>query len=450
MEPVGANMLRLSSQWLLIACALSPALGAEIQWPQFRGGPAAGVASEGKFPETWDKSKNVLWKTAIPGMGWSSPIIWGDKIFITSVITEGKTEDPRKGLYFGGERAKPPEGEHRWMVYCLDFQSGKILWEQTAHKGIPASGRHIKNSYASETSITDGERVYAYFGNLGMFCYDMNGKERWTWKSGSFKTFAAWGTAASPALHGRHVFVVNDNEEKSFLVALDKYTGEEVWRVSREERSNWATPFVWTNDQRTEIVTAGKGKVRSYDLNGKLLWEFKGMSSITIPTPFARHGLLYVSSGYVLDKTRPVYAIRPGAEGDISLKEDETSSRYMAWCNRTAGPYNPSPIVYGDYLYVLYDMGTLACFDAHTGKEVYGKKRIGASANSFTASPWAANGKLFCLSEEGDTFVIEAGTEFKLLGKNSLEEMCLATPALAGDSLLIRTASTLYRIRQDR
>jgi outer membrane protein assembly factor BamB len=426
-----------------------PALifAAELHWPQFRGGPAAGVAPEGPLPDSWDTTKNVAWKTAIPGLGWSSPIVWGDRVFLTSVVSEGKTEEPKKGLYFGGERAKPPADEHRWMVYCLDLPTGKIVWERTAFNGVPTAGRHIKNSYASETPVTDGERVYVYFGNVGMFCYDFHGKEQWTWKSGSFKTFASWGTAASPVLHKDRIYIQNDNEEKSYLLALDKRTGEEVWRVDREEKSNWATPFVWVNDRRTEIVTAGKGKVRSYDLGGKLLWELRGMSSITIPTPFARHGLLFVCSGYILDKLRPIYAIRPGASGDITLPEDQDHSEYVAWCNRLAGPYNPTPIVYGEYLYVLYDRGIVACYDARTGKEIYGKQRI-VSANAFTASPWAGNGKIYCLSEEGETFVIQAGPEFKVLGKCALEEMSLATPAVVEGGMLIRTASKLYRIRQ--
>ena len=438
----------------LFACVFSLVLptwlvAGDLQWPQFRGGLAAGVAPDGPLPDTWDTTKHVAWKTPIPGLGWSSPIVWGDKVFVTSVVSDGKVEDPKKGLYFGGERAKAPTEEHRWMVYCIDLPTGKILWERTAFKGVPATGRHIKNSYASETPVTDGDRVYAYFGNVGVFCFDMNGKECWSWKSGSYKTFASWGTAASPVLHKDRLYIQNDNEEKSYLVALDKRSGEEVWRAEREEKSNWSTPFVWVNDQRTEIVTSGKGKVRSYDLNGKLLWELRGMSSITIPTPFARHGLLYVSSGYILDKTRPIYAIRPGASGDITLKDDQENSDHVAWCNRLAGPYNPTPIVYGDNLYVLYDRGIVACYDARTGKEVYAKQRI-PSANAFTASPWAYNGKIFCLSEEGDTFVIQAGPEFKILGKNSLEEMCLATPAVVGDSVLVRTAANLYRIRQAR
>jgi len=239
---------------------------------------------------------------------------------------------------------------------------------------------------------------------------------------------------------------VNDNDDQSFLVALDKRTGKQIWRVERDEVSNWSTPYVWETDRRTEIVTSGTRKVRSYDLDGKLLWELGGMSSIVIPTPFAQHGLLFLASGYVGDTVRPVYAVRAGAQGDITLKEGETSNQYIAWYQRQAGPYNPSPLVYGDYYYTLLDRGIFTCHDARTGREIYGKQRIDPEASAFTASPWASNGKIFVLSEDGDTFVIQAGPQFKVIGKNSLDEMCMATPALARGSLIIRTATKLYRI----
>jgi outer membrane protein assembly factor BamB len=429
----------------LLAAALA---AGDANWPQFRGPGARGFAEDAGLPDVWDTMRNVVWRADVPGRGWSSPVVWGDRVFVTSVISEGKEEEAKKGLYFGGERPKPPAAVHRWMVYCLDLATGKRLWEAEAHKGPPQSTRHIKNSFASETPVTDGERVYAYFGNLGLFCYDRDGKKLWDRRWGPFKTRYGWGTAASPVLHRGRLYLVNDNEEDSFLVALDPLTGQDVWRVARDEKSNWATPYIWENEKRTEIVTPGTGKVRSYDLDGKLLWELKGMSTITIPTPFSAFGLLYVGSGYILDKLRPLYAIRPGASGDISLGPDQTSNEYIAWCQKTAGPYNPSFLVYGDYLYVLYDRGEFACYEAKTGKEVYPRRRIGPGATAFTASPWAYGGKVFCLSEDGDTFVIQAGPEYRLLGKNSVGETCLATPALAGGSLLLRTESKLYCLRQ--
>jgi outer membrane protein assembly factor BamB len=314
---------------------------------------------------------------------------------------------------------------------------------------VPKHSLHIKNTYASETPVTDGQRVYAYFGNIGLFCYEFDGKELWSKQFGSFKTRYNWGTAASPVLHKDRLYIVNDNDEQSFLIALDKKTGKQIWRVDRDEKSNWATPFIWENEQRTELITSGTGKVRSYDLNGKLLWELGGMSAIAIPTPFAEHGLLYISSGWVGDrKHRPIFAIKPGAEGDITLKDDQNSNQFIVWWQKFGGPYNPTPIVYGDYLYVLYDRGTINCYDARTGSEIYSKKKISAGANEFTTSPWANDGKIFCLSEDGDTFVIQAGTEFKVLGTNKLNEMCMATPAAVRGSLIIRTLSKLYRIRR--
>jgi outer membrane protein assembly factor BamB len=430
---------------LSLVLALLTVSTASDHWPQFRGPGSLGVAEDPNLPDAWSVTENVAWKTDIPGTGWSSPIVWGDNVFVTTVISTVEGEKPKKGLYFGGER-KPPSDPHRWAVYCVDWKTGKVRWEREVQKGLPPGPRHLKNSYASETPVTDGERVYAYFGNLGLFCLDMSGKLLWEkrWKPSS--TRYGWGTAASPVLYKDRLYIINDNDEQSFMVALNKKTGEEIWRVSRDEGTNWATPYVWENELRTELITAGTKRVRSYDLNGKLLWELSGMSSIAIPTPFSKHGLVYIASGYVGDKHRPVYAIRPGASGDISLKEGETANKYIAWYQPQGGPYNPSPLVYGDYYYTLLDRGFFTCHDAKTGKEVYGKVRIDPGVNAFTSSPWAYNGKIFCLSEDGDVFVIQAGPEFKLLGKNSLDEMCMATPAIARGSLIIRTASKLYRI----
>lgn len=429
---------------LLILVLLTATLASD-KWPQFRGPDSSGVTEDASLPDRWSATENVTWKTDIPGNGWSSPVVWGNNIFVTSVVSTVESEKPKKGLYFGGERGAPTD-PHRWVVYCVDWETGKIRWEREVYRGVPQSPRHLKNSYASETPVTDGERVYAYFGNVGLFCFDISGKKLWEKKWEPVRTRYGWGTAASPIVYKDRLYIVNDNDEKSFIVALNKKTGEEMWRVARDEASNWATPYVWESGQRTEIITPGTRRVRSYDLSGKLLWEFSGMSSIAIPTPFSKHGLLYIASGYVGDQHRPVYAIRPNASGDISLKQGETANKHIAWYQPQGGPYNPSPIVYGDHYYTLYDRGFFTCHDAKTGKEVYPKARIDPGVNAFTSSPWAYNGKVFCLSEDGDTFVIQAGAEFKVLAKNSLDEMCMATPAIARGSLIIRTATKLYRI----
>jgi outer membrane protein assembly factor BamB len=432
---------------LLLAAAVALRADPPANWPQFRGPGALGVAAHPNLPERWSTNENVAWKTEVPGRGWSSPIVWGERVFVTTVVSEGEVEPPKKGLYLGGERKEIPKAEHRWLVLCYDLKSGRELWAQEAQHGQPPNQLHVKNTYASATPVTDGERVYAWFGNVGLFCYDLEGRKLWSTNWPAVKIRNGWGSAASPVLHDDRVFIVNDNDEQSFAVALDARTGRQLWQVERDEKSNWASPCVWQNERRTELITSGTRRIRSYDLNGKLLWQCGGMSSIVIPTPFSTSNLLYVCSGYVGDRARPVFAFKPGASGDITLNPGETNNEFIAWHQPTAGPYNPSPLLYGDYFYVLFDFGFLSCHDARTGRQIYEKQRIRDVPTSFTASPWAANGKIFALSEDGDTFVFQAGPEYKLLHKNSLDEMCLATPALAGDRLLIRTLTRLYCIR---
>ncbi len=429
---------------MILTLALAAWLAGD-SWPQFRGPQSSGVA-DAKMPDTWSATENVVWKVDVPGIGWSSPVVSGDQVFVTAVVASSEEEKPKKGLYFGGER-KAPADEHRWMVYAIDFKTGKMLWEKEVFRGVPKTSHHLKNTYASETPVTDGEHVYAYFGNIGLYCFDMNGKLEWSRPYGPYATRYGWGTASSPIVYKGRIYLVNDNDDHSFMDVLDKTTGKLITKVDRaDEKTNWSTPYIWQNEKRTEIVTTGTNHVRSYDLDGKVLWEFTGMSSIVIPTPFSKNGLLYLSSGYVGDQTRPAYAIRAGASGDITLKAGQTSNDGIAWYLPRGGPYNPTPVVYGDYYYTLFDQGFLTCHDAKTGKEVYGKQRISPEAAAFTSSPVAANGKLYLSSEDGDTFIVQAGPEYKLLGKNSLDEMIMATPAMVDGSFVIRTASRVYRI----
>lgn len=454
-QPAGIPALLLAA---VLFAAVPPGAGATDNWPQFRGPDTRGVAEGPPLPpDQWSAGpppQNIAWQADIPGRGWSSPVVWGNRIFLTTAVAEGETEEPKKGLYFGGERPDPPDLVHRWMVLCLDLESGGRLWERTVHEGKPPMPRHIKNSYASETPATDGERVYAYFGNLGLWCLDLDGNVVWTKEMEPRRTRFNWGTAASPVLHEDRLYIVNDNEDESFLLALDKKTGEAVWRVPRAEKSNWSTPYVWVNEQRTEIVTPGTKQVRSYGLDGELLWTLEGMSKITIATPYAVDGLLYVSSGYVGDKNRPLYAIRPGAEGDISLSpgpdgETPTSNASIVWSKPQAAPYNPSTLVYQGRLYVLYDRGRVACFDAKDGAVLYERQRI-PGGRQFTSSPWAYGGKVFCLDENGVTFVLKAGGEFEVLHENRLADgdMGMASPAIAGDRLILRTSERVYCIRK--
>ena len=439
---------------LLVAVAFSPAANAQTNWPQFRGADSRGVGKSDRLPLVWGTDTNVAWRTEIPGRGWSSPIVWGNRVFLTTAVSEGELEAPKKGLYFGGDRSEPPKTRQRWLALCLDRDSGKMLWTTELHGAPPTTPIHVKNSYASETPVTDGEHVYVLFGSLGLFCLDFKGTVVWSQKFEPRKMRYGWGTSASPVLHGDRAYVVNDNEEASSLAAFDKRTGKELWRVPRDEPSNFATPFVWQNSQRTELVVPGRNQVRSYDLDGKLLWHLKGMSSIVIPTPFAADGLLYLCAGYVGDNVKPnkpVYAVRPGGEGDLTLPEGDRESRFVAWLEPNASPYNPSALAYDGRFYVLWDFGFLNCRDAKSGREAYDKQRLKTDGTAgFTASPWAYRGRVFCLSEDGDTYVVSAGDRYQLERVNALGEMCMATPAIAGDRLFLRTLSQLYCIRETR
>ena len=435
------------------------AVGSAQDWPQFRGRNGGVAADDPSLPDTWNEVQNVAWKLDIPGRGWSSPVVSGDHVFVTAAINVRQPKqvllspEVYRGASTGGTMSRRDlvrdTDEFRWVLYDVDATTGRVRWERVMHTGIPTRPVHMKNSYASETPVTDGRRVYVYLGYVGLFAYDMNGTLVWrrpmdaknTGNDGYF-----YGGGASPALHDGRIYVVNDNEEESFIAAFDTRTGEELWRVARDERSNWSTPYVWQNELRTEIVTVGSRKVRSYGVDGRLLWELSVGTTLHTPTPFAQLGILYVTSGYFSDPRRPVFAIRPGASGDISLKGEETANPFIVWSQPTASATYPSAIVVGDQFYVLLDRGFVTAHDARTGQTIYGRQRIAVEAGAFSASPWSYNGKIFLLSEDGDTFVIQAGPAFRLLGRNSLNEMALASPAVAGGSLFIRTATRLYRI----
>ena len=449
--------LQRTALTLVLTAATTIGLAAEADWPQFRGLHGGIAEDNGSLPATWGPTENIVWQIDIPGRAWSSPIVSRDHVFLTSVVNTTGVETALKPLSqyqsrsfdgpMTGADLETPSAPLRWVPYDIDFATGEVRWERTLHSATPGS-KHEKNSYASETPATDGERVYVYLGCVGLFAFDLDGRPVWQTRMEASDMRQGWGSASSPVVHGDRLYLVNDNLEQSFIAAYDTATGSEVWRVDRDEASNWSTPFIWENDVRTEIVTTGTGGVRSYDLDGGSLWNLSGMSSIHVATPVTRHGLLYVNSGYTADSNRPVYAIRPGASGDITLAAGATRNEYIAWSHPTLGSYNPSALVYGDYHYTLLDRGILICHDARTGEEVYPRQRISPGGSLFTASPWAYNGKVFAISEDGDTYVVKAGPEFELLGTNSLDAWTLATPAIANGSLIVRTVSTLYRISE--
>ena len=426
------------------------------RWPGFRGDRTGVAADDARLPDTWSETQNFAWKIAIPGRGWSSPIVWDDHVFVTTAINTRQPvqtllpTEAYRGRSTGGTMSRADVNRERdpqrWMLYDIDFQTGRVRWERELRAGVPRQPVHQKNSHASETPITDGERVYVYLGYAGLFAYTFDGALAWAKPMEAFETGeGGWGPASSPALADGRLYIVNDNDEQSFMAAFDARTGNELWRVNRDEPANWSSPFVWRHPLRTEIVTTGAKKVRSYSTEGTLLWELSWDSSLHAATAFARDGLLYVSTGYFSDPSRPAYAIRPGAAGDISLKEGESANQFVAWSQPTLASCYPSALVVGRQYYTLMDRGFMTSNDAKTGDVIYGRQRISIDGPTFSASPWTYNGKIFALSEDGETFVVETGPTFKVIGRNRLNEMTLASPAIAGGSLFVRTATKLYR-----
>jgi outer membrane protein assembly factor BamB len=454
--------------WLLLAACAS---AEDPEWPHFRGPFSNPASSNPRLPDRWSRTSNIEWATPVPGLGWSSPVVASKKIFLTTVTTDGKAKQPQVGSTYSNdyiaELSKqglkdkevldrlnardfefPNEVSVRYVLYALDLESGKIKWKREFHAGRPPGGRHRKNSFCSETPVTDGKHVYVYINNLGLFAYDLDGKAVWNTPLESFPTILDFGTASSPALVDDLIVIVNDNEKQQFIAAFKKNTGKQVWRTNRsirvegsDRQTGWSTPYIWKNPGRTEIVTIGPGIAISYDLGGKEIWRLGGMSAMPIPSPFAHDGLLYLNGG----TNKPVVAIRPGATGDLTTPEGAKLNEFVAWIQPKAGTYLPTELAYEGGLYVLTHTGILSRFDAKTGVQTY-KARIG-QGGEFTSSPWAYNGKVFCMNEEGRTFVIRAGDKFELVGSNDLAEMALATPALIGDRLILRTDKHLYSIR---
>ena len=446
----------------------------DLAWPQFRGPEANPVGTHARLADRWSKTENVEWSQEIPGRGWSSPIVTGGKVYVTTVTTEGKSKTPQTGTEYSNEYAAelqkqglsneeimkrlndrdielPHEVKLHYLLYRLDLKSGKVEWTKEFFTGQPPGGRHRKNSFVSETPVTDGKFIYVYVANLGIWAFDLKGNQIWTTPLEPNPIYLELGSGSSSALAGDLLVIVCDNQKQQYVAAFNKQTGKQVWRTERDlggkqpphQRSGWATPFIWRNPQRSEIVTVGPETVVSYDLAGKELWRMRGMSLTPVPTPFAYEGLLYINGG----RGRALLALRSGASGDITLKEGETSNEYIVWSQPRGGTYLPSSVAYQGAIYTLTETGILNRFDAKTGKQTY-KTRIDAAATNFTTSPWAYNGKLFCLSEEGQTFVVGTGEEFKLLHVNELDDFAQASPALVGERLLIRTERKLYSIRR--
>lgn len=420
-----------------------------VHWPSFRGQNASGISEGFSTPLTWNlkDSINIKWKTKILGLGFSCPVIWGDKIFITTAITGLENPELKVGLY-GNIVPVKDDTEHTWKVVCLNKNTGKIIWEKTSHVGVPKVKRHPKSTHANSTAATNGKYVVAFFGSEGLYCYDMNGELIWKkdfgiLASGFFMVpNAQWGFASSPIIHEDKVIVQCDVQKNSFIAALELYTGEEIWRTPRDDYPTWSTPTILKHWNGTQIVVNGFKHIGGYDFNtGTEIWKMQGGGDIPVPTPVVAHGLIFINNAH--GRMAPIYAIKIGAKGDITLK-DETFNDYIAWSIRRGGAYMQTPVIYGDYLYNLRGNGSLTCFEAKTGNLIY-KEPVG-KMDSFSASGVAADGKIYFPSEGGNVYVIKAGPGFELLSANEMNDICMASPAISEGVLFIRTHHYLVAV----
>jgi outer membrane protein assembly factor BamB len=422
---------------------------APLNWPSLRGPDGSGVADGQHPPLTWEvkTGANVRWKTPVPGLGHSCPIVWGDRVFVTTAVSGDPNPKVRTGNY-GAVDSVNDTSKHTWQVLCLDRGTGKVLWARTAFEGVPKIKRHLKGSQANCTPATDGKRVVACFGPEGLYCYDFQGKLLWKRDLRSIDSSFAmdqkyeWGFGNSPVIHGGLVILQCDLSKGSFVAAYNLEDGSRAWSTPRDEIPSWSSPVVWRNGLRAELVTNASQYARGYDpATGKELWRLAKKSEVTIPMPVVGRGLVYITSGN--RPIQPIFAVRPGAAGDISLRPDEERNAHVAWSRMRGGPYMTTPLVYGQYLYVCSNAGILTCYDGESGREVY-KRRLGGE--SYTASPVAADGRLYFTSEQGSVRVVKAGPKFELLAANEIGDVCMATPAISDGTLFVRSQHFLLAL----
>ena len=432
------------------------AVASKKHWPQFRGPGARGIGVGQQLPVTWNVSQKtgIRWQIPLQGLANSSPIVWNNHVFVTTATSKYGNRDLRIGLYGAGDAAKD-QSEHEWQLLCLALDSGEVLWRHTADRGVPRVKRHQKSTQANSTPATDGNHVVAVFNSGGLYCYDMTGTLCWSQDLGVLDNGAfndpdyQWGFASSPILVRNLVIVQIDRQTNSCLTAFDVADGTPVWTTVREEPSSWGTPTTYQSSRGLEVVTNGSHFARGNNVKtGKEVWRLPGHSAITVPTPFSAHGLLYVTSGY--RPIQPIYAIRLDAEGDISLQRGNQPNKFIAWSKTRGGPYLPTPLVYGNFLYSCSNQGVLTCYHAPTGQQVYRKRISSGGANSFTASLVAADGRLYCTAENGEVCTIKAGPRFEVLARNQLDDYCLSTPAIASQTMLFRTRQYLIAVGNHR
>lgn len=444
MKLLGRISIVLTFSLLPGVLILNSGVGAAVEpgWPQWRGPSGQGVSAEKNLPSDWTPTKNIKWKTSIPGRGHSSPIVWGNRVFLTTAI-EGELVPGAKAVkHMDGDKeflhpdSVGADRKHQFKVICLDRKNGKVIWERTAFEGTPYDNRHRKSSFAASTPATDGRYVYAFFGTEGLYAYDMNGKFIWKADLGKLGT-VGMGTGTSPILYDNLVIVQCDEENgaASFIVGVDTKTGREVWKTPRKIQVSWSTPLLVRTAKRAELVTSGNEAVIAYDPGtGKELWRHKGVESNAIPSPVASGEMVFISAG---SPAKIAMAINLGGNGDLADA--------VAWKYTKGTAYVPSPILYGDYLYLTSDRGVLTCLEAKSGEVKYEGGRVPVPA-TFTASPIAFDGKILMTSEDGDTFVIKAGPKHEIIGTNSVGEPVYASLAVADGNIFIRGEKNLYCI----
>jgi outer membrane protein assembly factor BamB len=425
--------------------------GPPLNWPSFRGPNGTGVADGQQPPVTWDikDGKNVRWKTPIPGLGHSCPVVWGNRVFVTTAVSGDPDPKIRVGNY-GDVASVDDKSKHTWQVLCLDRDTGAILWTRTAYEGVPKIKRHLKGSQANCTPATDGTHVIACFGSEGLYCYDFAGRLLWKRDLSTLDSSFAidkeyeWGFGNSPLIHEGLAILQCDLSRDSFIAAFAVETGERVWSTPRDEIPSWSSPVIWHHSRGVELVTNAAQYARGYDpKTGAELWRLAKKSEVTVPTPVCGKDLLFITSGN--RPIQPIIAVRPGARGDISLSEGQDTNSHIAWSRMRGGPYMPTPILYGPHFYTCSNSGILACYEAATGKEVY-KERIGGGSDSYTASPVAADGRLYLTSEQGQVRVVKAGPKFELLAVNTMDDYVMATPAISNGCLFVRSQHYLVAL----
>jgi outer membrane protein assembly factor BamB len=426
--------------------ALPAAAPAKGSWPSFRGPLAAGIADGQNLPDRWDAAtgESILWRVQVPGLGHSSPIVWGDRLFVATAVSSDPKAGFRKGLYGDGD-ASTDRSRHRFVVMAIDKRTGKTIWERAASESEPLNKRHVKNTYASATPATDGRMVVAWFGSQGVFAFDVNGTLRWKVDLGRLDLGAydipsvEWGPASSPIIWNDLVILQVDTQADSFLLALRVATGETAWKTERNELPSWGTPTVVETTAGPVLLTNASNFIRGYDpRTGKELWRLGGSSKITAPTPFLAEGAFVFASGR--GPERPIFVVKPGAQGDITLPAGKTSSDAVVWSRTARGSYMPTPLAYGGLLYVLANNGVFDAYRLKTGEEVY-RQRLPVIGSGYSASPVAADGRIYLSSEDGDILVVAAGPEFKLIATNAMGESLMATPALSDGVMYVRSST---------